>query len=131
MRTENLDCRLNRVGWLVTRGVAMAAIMSVSVVGVAYGQSGSPNQPGPASTRPMPLEPNGRGVPAPMKKEIDQPVPGSQREARACSGDIARLCAPQARTRRNIRLCFKEKQSQFSDSCKAFIKRSREKSKDD
>lgn len=131
MGIGRMDCRMSRAVGLVTRGVAMAAIVSVSLIGVAQAQSGSTNPPGPSTTRPTPVEPNGRTIPPPIKKDIDQPVPGSQREARACSADIARLCATETRTRRNLRACFKEKQSQFSDSCKAFIKRSREKSKDD
>lgn len=123
-------------GWsrptrLVTRVVAMGAMVGVSVIGVAKAQSGSTNPPGPSTTRPPPVEPNGRTIPPPMRKDTDQPAPGSQREARACSADIARLCALETRTRRNVRACFRAKQSQFSDSCKAFIKRSREKSKDD
>jgi hypothetical protein len=124
---RRVSCRVS----LVARAVTTAAIVSISVIGVANGQSTSPNQQGPTSARPTLVEPNGRTIPPPMKKDLDQPAPGAQREARACSADIARLCAPESRTRRNLRACFKEKQSQFSDSCKAFIKRSREKSKDD
>ncbi len=131
MGIGRMDRRGSRKVSLAVRGVALAAIVSVSLIGVAQAQSGSPNQQGPTAARPSPVEPNGRTIPPPVKKDIDQPVPGAQREARACSADIARLCAPERRTRRNLRACFKEKQSQFSDSCKAFIKRSREKSKDD
>lgn len=131
MGIDKMDRRLSRRVSLAARAVTMAAIVSLSVIGVANGQSTSPNQQGLTSARPNMVEPNGRTILPPIKKDLDQPAPGAQREARACSADIARLCASEARTRRNLRACFKEKQSQFSDSCKAFIKRSREKSKDD
>jgi hypothetical protein len=61
---------------------------------------------------------------APTKDDLDQaPPPGSQREAKACSDDIKVLCAPQTVTRRDVLQCFEDKNTQVSQSCKAYLER--------
>jgi hypothetical protein len=61
---------------------------------------------------------------APTKADLaEAPLPGTKREAIACSRDITLHCAFETETRRNVRQCFQDKYSLISPSCKAYYER--------
>ena len=56
----------------------------------------------------------------------ENPIPGTVREARACSADITRLCAQKKETRRNVPDCLTDNKSSVSRSCLNYIARDAE-----
>lgn len=96
------------------------ALVAIALIGagVAIAQTALPPE----------LPNNANNIIAPKVSDFeDIRPPGSVREARACSEDIARMCAPETITRRNVPDCLEDRDADVSLSCKAHLARIQDK----